>query len=260
MKPYDSAKDTNNHRGRVRELIKMAIANLRQRGRVHDDSKLHDPEKSVFDEVTTRLKGMTYGSQEYKDSLKEMGPALEHHYANNDHHPEWSSDGIVAMSLLSILEMLMDWKAAGERHDNGCILKSIEHNRERFGMGEQLTQILLNTIDELGLADPEAIGEARCRVLFSAESERKPAKKPAYVKNEPYETNPYRYTVTGPEQDGEIEICQEGERVTMSLFLTLSDVEHMLTRFELVESEPEPVETPSSYHDSKLPYCPIFNE
>ena len=178
MKPYDSAKDTNNHRGRVRELIRKAVDNLIERGRVHDDSKLQEPEKSVFDEVTMKLKGLTYGSQEYKDSLKNMGPALEHHYANNRHHPEHYENGIVDMSIMDILEALLDWKAAGERHANGCILKSIEHNRERFGIGEQLTQILLNTIDELQLANSEAVDEARCRILFGAESDSEPIDMP----------------------------------------------------------------------------------
>jgi hypothetical protein len=31
---------------------------------------------------------MTYGSEDYKKSLKDMGPALHHHYSSNSHHPE----------------------------------------------------------------------------------------------------------------------------------------------------------------------------
>lgn len=42
-----------------------------------------------------------------------------------------------------------DWKAATERHADGDILKSLEINRVRFGISDQLAQILQNTVDEL---------------------------------------------------------------------------------------------------------------
>lgn len=41
--------------------------------------------------------------------------------------------------------MFFDWKAAGERHKDGNILKSIEINKDRFGMSEQLVDIFKNT-------------------------------------------------------------------------------------------------------------------
>jgi hypothetical protein len=55
------------------------------------------------------------------------------------------------MSLLDILEMLCDWKAATERmKDGGDLKSSIVINRERFGMDELLTCILMNTAKEMG--------------------------------------------------------------------------------------------------------------
>jgi hypothetical protein len=55
------------------------------------------------------------------------------------------------MSLLDLLEMLMDWKAASERHPDGMkIALSIELSSQRFSIGEQLKQILLNTAKEFG--------------------------------------------------------------------------------------------------------------
>ena len=53
------------------------------------------------------------------------------------------------MNLIDIVEMLVDWKAASERHDNGNIVKSIIHNVERFHLTEQLGSILLNTAEEM---------------------------------------------------------------------------------------------------------------
>ena len=88
MEKYDSSIDTKAHINLVyRELTGMAEL-LRKRAIYHDASKLESPEKEIFDEVTPRLKGLTYGSKEYKESLSDMGPALLHHYENNMHHPE----------------------------------------------------------------------------------------------------------------------------------------------------------------------------
>jgi hypothetical protein len=52
-------------------------------------------------------------------------------------------------SLLDILEMLCDWKAAALRHNDGDIRRSIEINQERFGYSDDLKQILLNTLPVL---------------------------------------------------------------------------------------------------------------
>jgi hypothetical protein len=49
------------------------------------------------------------------------------------------------MTLLDVIEMLVDWKASSERHHDGNILKSIEINATRFGMSPQLVHIFENT-------------------------------------------------------------------------------------------------------------------
>ncbi len=142
---YDSAADTLAHIKRVDDLLKMCAAILLDRGRDHDKSKLLPPEKEIFDVCTQKLKTLTYGSEEYKQSLSELRPALEHHYAHNSHHPEHYQNGINDMNLFDVLEMFMDWKAAGERHENGSIWKSIEINADRFSISPQLQSILRNT-------------------------------------------------------------------------------------------------------------------
>jgi hypothetical protein len=147
---YDSTKDTKAHIFRVQEIMDKGIANLIQRMRVHDRSKLHSPEKEMFDQATEKLRGLTYGSDEYKQSLKDLGPALHHHYEHNSHHPEHYENGIAGMSLLDLIEMLCDWKAATERHEDGDIRKSIDMNAERFGYDDQLRAIFHNTARELG--------------------------------------------------------------------------------------------------------------
>jgi hypothetical protein len=108
------------------------------------------PEKGILDEFTPKLKGSTYGSDEYKGFLGAMKPMLDHHYANNRHHPEHHATGIDGMTLLDVVEMLCDWKAAGERHANGSIAASLKHNRTRFHVSDQLYRILENTAREMG--------------------------------------------------------------------------------------------------------------
>ena len=149
---YDSQIDTLKHIGRVKDLMDDAAENLTKRAWHHDLSKLEEPEKSIFDEFTPKLRDSTYGSEEYKGFLAAMGEGLRHHYAHNSHHPEHYEDGIRAMSLLDLIEMLCDWKAATERHADGDLLRSIEQNQERFGYSDELKSILLATVKELGLA------------------------------------------------------------------------------------------------------------
>lgn len=148
--PFDSTQDTLDHINKVRRHILESVLNLTQRGTVHDFSKLIEPEKSGYDQITFKLKDIPYGSPEYKESLSGLRPTIEHHYKNNSHHPEHYENGIDGMSLFDLIEMLCDWKAAGERVKEGSIWFSIEHNRERFKMSDQLYEILKNTAKEMG--------------------------------------------------------------------------------------------------------------
>lgn len=140
---------TFRHIERVRNLINVCVRELLGRGEKHDQSKLETPEVELFSEYTDSLAQTTYGSPEYKEFLEKIKPALEHHYANNRHHPEHFKNGIADMNLIDILEMLCDWKASSERHNDGNIRKSIEINAKRFNISPQLTQILENTADLL---------------------------------------------------------------------------------------------------------------
>lgn len=140
--------DTFRHIERVRNLLNKASIELLRRGEKHDQSKLESPEVELFTEFTPKLSATTYGSEEYNAYKKEMQVALDHHYANNRHHPEFHKNGINDMTLLDLMEMLVDWKAASERHNDGNILKSIEINGERFEMSKQLIQIFENTARE----------------------------------------------------------------------------------------------------------------
>lgn len=161
---YDSRPETQEHIRRVRHFIARAVENLDGRSTFHDASKLMSPELEAFDIATPKLANLVYGSDEYKQSLRDLGPALQHHFEHNDHHPEHHENGVADMSLMALIEMLCDWRAASERvkqrTDDPEKVKSFEaglaYNQERFGYSDELAGILLNTARELGfVASPE---------------------------------------------------------------------------------------------------------
>ena len=142
----DCIRDTKEHISQVREFMLIFAQELIKRSLVHDQSKLKNPEVSIFTEYTPKLKHSTYGSDEYKTFLSEMQVALEHHYANNSHHPEHYENGVRGMGLVDIVEMICDWKAASMRHADGDITKSIEFNKCRFNYSDDLEQIFKNSV------------------------------------------------------------------------------------------------------------------
>lgn len=146
---YDSTQDTQEHISKVQARIQIVVNELTIRAAHHDASKLVEPEKPGFDVLTLKLRELVYGSDEYKAALEEGKPTIAHHYAVNSHHPEHYENGIAGMSLLDIIEMVCDWKAASERTKQGSIAQSLVHNKQRFGISDQLAAILENTVKEL---------------------------------------------------------------------------------------------------------------
>jgi len=139
-------ESTMKHQARVAFLLGVFSRELAKRAVSHDASKLGPEEAPRFEEITHKLEGLTYGSPEYQESLKELGPALEHHYTHNRHHPEHHERGIGEMNLVDIIEMICDWIAAAERHTDGCPFKSLTKNEDRFHLSFEMTVIFRRTI------------------------------------------------------------------------------------------------------------------
>lgn len=173
----DSRPETQAHIDLVRSLLYRVCDDLKRRAQEHDQSKLESPEVEVFDEFTPKLKDSTYGSPEYNEFLMAMQVGLDHHYAKNSHHPEHAGryfecqgcgnqqpiDGVghcvlcgsfnlkkkanmLGMNILDLVECLVDWAAACQRHHDGSLTRSIHHNQKRFGYSDDLKQILLNSV------------------------------------------------------------------------------------------------------------------
>ena len=129
MSKYDCESETRKHIHEVGKNINGVIQRLLFRIMEHDESKMSQEEKYLFDKYTPKLAKCTYGSKEYKKYLKELEPALTNHYGKNRHHPEFhmrtddyilnKSSAIGCMNLIDIIEMLCDWKAATMRHNDG---------------------------------------------------------------------------------------------------------------------------------------------
>jgi hypothetical protein len=147
---YDSGPETREHIAQVARRLHQVCIELRERGIRHDMSKLGREEKPVFDVVTPKLKGLVYGTDEYRASLKDLGPALTHHYRENTHHPEHFPNGVFGMDLLDVLEMYCDWAAASLRTKDGDVSKGLEINIQRFGITGPLADILRNTAKRHG--------------------------------------------------------------------------------------------------------------
>ena len=146
MNNYDCTKDVNIHVGYVKHFIGKIVLGLVKRSSEHDASKLQEPEKSMFDEFTPRLKETVFGSDEYKAALVDMGEALKHHYASNRHHPEHFENGINGMNLVDLVEMVCDWNAAAFLKGQEV---NIDYLAERFGISDQLKEIIANTLKTL---------------------------------------------------------------------------------------------------------------
>jgi hypothetical protein len=138
------------HIARVRELLGMCATEMIRRGDVHDKSKFDPIEADALAEMQVLIETegqAAYGTKEYKRRTAILKPMLDHHYANNSHHPEHYPDGVVGMDLFDLVEMFMDWKAASERGEESSM--NLSYSVEKLGLPPMLESILRNTADRL---------------------------------------------------------------------------------------------------------------
>ena len=142
---YDCTADVMQHKDRVKYWIHNFISQLTGRAETHDDSKLQDPEKQMFDIWTPELKRREFGSEEYKLALAEMGEGLKHHYESNRHHPEHYKNNVNGMTILDITEMICDWMAVAQVKKTSV---DLDYLAKRFNISDQLLEIIANTLRE----------------------------------------------------------------------------------------------------------------
>jgi len=138
---YETAK----HKAWVAYYLGGFVKELLVRAVLHDLSKFMPDEADGFARILRVLEAVPYGSPMYKEALK--SPCIELHYRRNSHHPEhyyfkpvkrWFF-GLQGMSLVDVVEMYCDWRAAIRRSPNGDLHKSLDINAQRFDSDERIT-------------------------------------------------------------------------------------------------------------------------
>ena len=125
-------------------LLKIA-ARLVWRGLVHDMSKFGWTEFYLIIPALPPDRAIPFNTPEYQTFLDKAKPAIDHHYAMNTHHPEHYGD-YKKMSMLDLVEMACDWRAASMRKfGGGDFEKSFEQCQTRFGITDE-TMTFLRTL------------------------------------------------------------------------------------------------------------------
>ncbi len=144
----ESTRDAIRHIGMVQCYLNELIKEWITRSSVHDLSKLNEPELSGYAGLSDAVKGLKYGTDEYRAAFAPFKAIINHHYEANDHHPEHFKNGLAGMNLLQLVEMVCDWKAASLR-TSSTLEDSLEASFQRFKIEPQLAAIIYNTIREL---------------------------------------------------------------------------------------------------------------
>lgn len=146
-KALDTIKYIINHKNIVRDRLRYLAHQLLERADSHDDSKLKDPEIRWLIEMDKEPR-YDYGSPEYLDKKKRYEKFFKHHYAHNRHHPEHFTNGVDGMNLADLCEYLIDITSYHSEIHAKQVIQTINSQAERFGLDEQLMQVLKNTMYE----------------------------------------------------------------------------------------------------------------
>lgn len=149
-KLYKSKMETSEHIRIVSRYVNKIVHELIYRGNWHDHTKLQNPEAEGFATVFEKMKDVEYGSKEYEECKNSITDTIQHHYEYNRHHPEHFENGIDDMSIVDLVEMLCDWKAASKKNKKGSLEKSINVCCEKYNISPQLKNILINSIPFFG--------------------------------------------------------------------------------------------------------------
>lgn len=102
--------DIVRHVRMVEAVLEGVAHRLRMRGLLHDQSKFRPDEFAAFTEINQVARENSFMSSRYKSTQGHQALAL--HYGRNPHHPEHHPEGVGAMDLITLIEMVADWRAA----------------------------------------------------------------------------------------------------------------------------------------------------
>lgn len=138
------------HKMEVAENLEQIKSDISKRQWHHDNTKFTAEEFDAFVYTRPKFKKVNYGSKEYQECVDAIKPAVEHHHKSNRHHTGYYDDGVMGMTLMDILEMLADWKAASRRSPDLSFEDSLPKAYEKYNIPKDLQKIINNTLIYLG--------------------------------------------------------------------------------------------------------------
>jgi hypothetical protein len=142
---YDSKGATLEHISHVRTYLFRILSLIQLRAADHDQSMLQPTEKEQLDEIVPLLAETEAGSQENKDLLDRLRPALDSHHKANSHHIEHYGN-LNGMDLVDLIEWLCDQKAASHKDKNPDVYKRLLYYYQKYDFPPQLMDMINNTV------------------------------------------------------------------------------------------------------------------
>lgn len=136
------------HQRAVQILLLRLAHRLEQRALMHDHSRLCRDELEGFSKIRHIPFQRDMASPEYQASLRREVVGL--HWSRNRHHPEFYPGGYPDMTLLDIIEMAADWRAAGYTYKDQDFEGNLVKLFERFEIGPAGQQMVRMILAELG--------------------------------------------------------------------------------------------------------------
>ena len=147
--------DTLLHISEVKENLETVASELRKRGEAHDRTKLQELEFDAFVSTRDQFKKANYGTKEYDACVSAVKPAVVHHHKNNRHHTDFHENGINDMTLIDIIEMVADWRAAARRSPDKKFADTLDYAKKKYGIDDQMFGIICNTLRALNWLDED---------------------------------------------------------------------------------------------------------
>lgn len=135
------------HQVLVRTYLLRLAHRLEERALTHDLSKFQLDEFAGFVKINQIARERPLDSPEYKASTQ--AEAVRLHWSRNSHHPEFYPGGISEMSLLDLVEMVIDWWAASETYNQTTLAESLPIQRERFKMTKEQYRLIQLIAEEI---------------------------------------------------------------------------------------------------------------
>ena len=134
----------------VQSRMRAIARRILNRADSHDLSKFAPDELGGMIEIDAIAEESGLNSPQYMEAIK--GPAIGLHRSRHSHHPEFHSDGIKDMSLLDLIEMVCDWKAANQVRGHPEGRQSVNMMIRRLELKDEYRFVVLlvaDMVDEL---------------------------------------------------------------------------------------------------------------